>query len=140
MMPGEEVAKAPRVAKVTVGRPDDAGSCRAPDISMIEATRFGNLHHRTHLRPLDGPPVWRILVEREVSPCPVIVREVGCQDPAAMRLVKNEDLGPDTRAGRSRRAFPRAGLAWGPRLAQDGQGHPDRGSRSARRSRAATGG
>ena len=68
---------------------------------MMQATDFGNLHDRADLRSLDRPPVWRILVEREVSARAMIVRKVAGQDAAEVLLVENEDV-IDTRAGPSR--------------------------------------
>jgi hypothetical protein len=61
-----------QVRRLPPGRPDDAGLCRTPDISMMEAPDFGNLQYRARLRPFDGPHVWRILLEREVSSSAVI--------------------------------------------------------------------
>ncbi len=75
-----------------VGRPDDARLCRSPDISMMQATNFGNLHDGANLRPLDRPHVWRILLKREVSASVVIVREVGGQDAAEVPLAENEHV------------------------------------------------
>jgi hypothetical protein len=49
-----------RSALVAVGGPDDARSCRLPYVSMVQATDFGNLHDRAHLRSLDGSHVGRI--------------------------------------------------------------------------------
>ena len=74
------------VTLVAEGRPDDAGLCRPPDISMVEPTDFGNLQDRARLRPLDGPHVWRILLQREVSSSAVIIREVEHQDAAEVPL------------------------------------------------------
>ena len=64
------------------GRPEDAGLCGPPDISMMEAPDFGNLHDRADLRSVDRTPVWRILLKREVSSSAVIIREVAGQDAA----------------------------------------------------------
>ena len=47
---------------------------------------------RARLRPLDGPHVGRILVEREMSASAVIVREVAGQDAAQVSLAQNEDM------------------------------------------------
>ena len=58
-----------------VGRPMLA-LCRPPDISMMQATNFGNLHDGANLRPLDRPHVGRILLKREVSASAMVVREV----------------------------------------------------------------
>ncbi len=59
---------------------------------MMQAPDLGNLHDSAHLRPLDRPHVWRILLEREVSSSAVIVGEVAGQDAAEVLLVKNEDM------------------------------------------------
>ena len=77
------------VVAVGRGRP---GLCCPPDVSMMQATDFGNRHDRARLRPLDGSHVWRILVEREVSSCAVIIREVPGQEVAPVPLAENEDL------------------------------------------------
>jgi dihydropyrimidinase len=60
----------------------DARSGRLPDVAMMKTADFGNLHDHAHLRSLDWPPIWRILLEREVNSRRVIVREVARQDPA----------------------------------------------------------
>jgi hypothetical protein len=54
---------------------------------MVQPADFGNRHDRAHLGPLDGPHVGRILVERKVRSCPVVVREVACQDAPQCRLL-----------------------------------------------------
>jgi hypothetical protein len=59
---------------------------------MMQATYFGNLGDRARLWPLDGPYVWGILVEREVSSCAVIVREVARQDAAQVPLAQDDDM------------------------------------------------
>ena len=41
--------------------PGEVGSGCPPNVSMMQATDFGNLHDRANLRPLDRPYVWRIL-------------------------------------------------------------------------------
>jgi len=43
-------------------------------------------------RALDGPPVWRILLKREVSASAVIISEVAGQDPAEVALIENEHM------------------------------------------------
>ena len=70
----------------------DARSGRPPDVAMMQATDFGNRHDRAQLRRLDWPRVGRILVEREVSSCAVIVREVAGQDAAQMAFAQDEDM------------------------------------------------
>ena len=59
---------------------------------MMEATDFANGHHRAGSRHLDGPHVRRILVEREMRSCAVIVRKVRSQDATQMQLVQNENM------------------------------------------------
>jgi hypothetical protein len=61
------------------GSRDDAGLCRPPDISMTEATDFGNLHDGARVKRLDGPAVRGILLECEVSARAMIVGEVCVQ-------------------------------------------------------------
>jgi hypothetical protein len=46
---------------------------------MVQPSDFGNRHERAHPGPLDGSHVGRILLEREVSSCAVVVREVCVQ-------------------------------------------------------------
>jgi len=66
---------------------------------MMQTTDFGNLHDPARLGELDGPDVRRILVEREVSTRPVVVREVASQGAAQVPFAKDEyviqTLAPD---------------------------------------------
>jgi len=59
---------------------------------MVQATNFGNLHDLTPRWPLDWPHIRRILLERQVSSCPVVVHEVASQDAAQMAFVQDEDM------------------------------------------------
>jgi hypothetical protein len=59
---------------------------------MMEATDFGKRHDPTRLRPFDGPDVWRILVEREMGPGAVIVRNVRSQDATQVWLAQHENM------------------------------------------------
>jgi hypothetical protein len=59
---------------------------------MMKTADFGNLHDRAHFRPLDGPPIRRILLERKVSSRPVIVQEVAGQDAAEVSLAEDEHV------------------------------------------------
>jgi hypothetical protein len=59
---------------------------------MMQTTDFGNLHDPTRLEGLDRPDVRRILVEREMSASPVIVREVRGQSASQMPLAENDDM------------------------------------------------
>ena len=59
---------------------------------MVEATDFPNRDDSAEFRPLNSPAVGRILVEREVSTRPVVVREVASQGAAQMSFAKDEDV------------------------------------------------
>ena len=59
---------------------------------MMEATDFGNPDDPAELRRLDRPSVGCVLVEREVSTCPIIVGEVRGQDASQMPLTENYDM------------------------------------------------
>ena len=59
---------------------------------MMQTTDFEDLQYRARLRPLDGPPVWRILLKRQVSPGAVIVRNVPAQDAAQVPFIQDEDV------------------------------------------------
>ena len=58
----------------------------------MEAPDFGDLHDPAHLRPLDRPPVWRGLLEREMGSGAVIVREVRGQKSAQMPLAEHDEM------------------------------------------------
>jgi hypothetical protein len=81
---------------------------------VVQTADFRNLHDRAHLRPLDWPPIRRILLEREVSSRPVIVREIAGQGATQVAFAQDEDviqaLAPD-RANEPFRegVLPRAG-------------------------------
>jgi len=59
---------------------------------MVQATDFGNRDDRAEVRRLDSPSVGCVLVEREVSASPMIVREVCGQDASQMPLAKDDDM------------------------------------------------
>ena len=69
---------------------------------MVQATDFANRDDRTEFRPFNCPAVRCILVEREVSARPVIVREVAGQGAAQVPFAKDDDMNRGTRAGSSR--------------------------------------
>ena len=73
-------------------RTDCAGSGRLSDVAMVQATDFGDLNDPAAFRRLNRPPVWCILIEREVSSGPVIVRDVAGQDAAQVLFTKDEDV------------------------------------------------
>ena len=74
--PVEGNRKGERYWSVARGSGVGRGLCCATDVSMIEATDLAKRHDAARLGPFDGPHVWRVLVEREMSPYTVIVREV----------------------------------------------------------------
>jgi hypothetical protein len=59
---------------------------------MVEATDLANRDDLAEFRPLNWAAVGRILVEREVSTRPVVVREVASQGAAQVPFAKNEDV------------------------------------------------
>jgi hypothetical protein len=59
---------------------------------MVQAADFRQLHDPFDLGRLDPPDVRRILIEREVSAGPVIVREVRGQDASQVALAENNDM------------------------------------------------
>ncbi len=73
-------------------RTDGAGSGRLTDVAMVQATDFGDLNDPAAFWRLNRPPVWCILIEREVSSGPVIVRDVAGQDAAQVLFTKDEDV------------------------------------------------
>ncbi len=58
----------------------------------MQATDFGNFHDPARLGELDGPDARRILVEREVSARPVVVREVAGEGAAQVPFAEDEDV------------------------------------------------
>src|SRR5437867_1196170 len=69
-----------------------SGSGRPSDVAMVEATDFANRDDPAEFRPLNSPAVRRILVEREVSTRPVVVREVASQGTAQVSFAEDEDV------------------------------------------------
>ncbi len=65
---------------------------RLADLPVMQATDFGNLHDPARLGELDGPDARRILVEREVSARPVVVREVAGEGAAQVPFAEDEDV------------------------------------------------
>ena len=66
---------------------------------MVEATDFAKRDDAAEFRLLNWPAVGRILVERQVSACPVVVREVASQGTAQVLFAKDDvviqTLAPD---------------------------------------------
>src|SRR5438445_48656 len=59
---------------------------------MVEATDLANRDDLAEFRPFNRAAVGRILVEREVSTRPVVVREVASQGAAQVPFAKNGDV------------------------------------------------
>src|SRR5262245_12771816 len=59
---------------------------------MMQVTDFGNRDDRTERWLVDQPSVGCILVEREMSAGPVIVREVRGEDASQVPLAENDDM------------------------------------------------
>src|SRR6516164_5414758 len=59
---------------------------------MMQAPDFGNREDHARFRRLDGPSVRGVLVEREVRPSAMIVREVRGQDAAQMPLAEHDHM------------------------------------------------
>ena len=59
---------------------------------MVKATDFANLDDPAEFWLLNWPAVGRILVERQVSAGPVVVREVASQGTAEMLFAKDDDV------------------------------------------------
>ena len=56
---------------------------------MVQATDFGDGNDPAEVPPLNWPAVGRILVEREVSARPVVVREVAGEGAAQVPFAKD---------------------------------------------------
>src|SRR2546428_1285637 len=67
-----------------------SGSGRPSDVAMVEATDFANRDNLAEFWPLNWAAVGRILVEREVSTRPVVVREVASQGSAQVPFTKDD--------------------------------------------------
>ena len=75
------------------------------DVSMVEATDFAERHDPAGRRSLDAPPVGRVLVEREMRSCAVIVREVRGQDATQVAFAQPEDMLKALAADRANEPF-----------------------------------
>jgi hypothetical protein len=58
----------------------------------MQATNFGNRADRAERWRLDRPSIGSVLLEREVSAGPVIVREVRREDSSKVTLAENDDM------------------------------------------------
>ena len=62
------------------------------DVAVMQATDFGDRDDRAEFGLLDSPSVGCVLVERQVSAGPMIVRKVRGQDTSQMSLGENNDM------------------------------------------------
>lgn len=70
-----------------------AGGLRcSTNVSMMKATDLAKRYDPARLRPFDGPHVGRVLVEREMGSCTVIVREVRGQNATQVPLPEHDDM------------------------------------------------
>ena len=67
-------------------------SGRPSDVAMVEATDFANRDDPAEFRLRHWPVVGRILVERQVSACPMVVREVASQGTAEVLFAEADDV------------------------------------------------
>jgi hypothetical protein len=58
----------------------------------MQATNFGNRADRAERLWLDRPSIGSVLLEREVSAGPVIVREVRREDSSKVTLAENDEM------------------------------------------------
>ena len=86
---------------------------------MVEATDFANREDPAEFRPLNSPAVGRILVEREVSTRPVVVREVASQGTAQVSFAKDEDVIQTLAPDRADQPLGEGVLPWAVRRRQD---------------------
>jgi len=90
-----------------------AKSGRPADVAMMQATNFGDLDDHAEFWPLDWPRVGCILVEREVSSGPVIVREVVREDAAQVPVAQDAHFGHRDAMYAKDNRDPEGGQAWG---------------------------
>src|SRR5262249_14796233 len=85
-------SKRPEGGRARQWRTGEAGSCRAPDVAMMQAADFGDRDDQAEFRRLNWPSVGCVLVERKVSPRLVIVDEVTGQNAAQVVFAQHEDM------------------------------------------------
>src|SRR6267143_2662476 len=105
--------------RVRSSRTDSAGSGGPPDVAMVEATDFANRDDPAEFRPLNWPAVGCILVEREVSARPVVVREVASQGTAQVLFAEDKDMIQTLAPDGADEALREGVLPWAVRRRQD---------------------
>jgi hypothetical protein len=86
---------------------------------MVQATDFGDGNDPAEVPPLNWPAVGCILVEREVSARPVVVREVACEGAAQVPFAEDEDVIQTLTPNRADEAFRERVLPWAVRRRHD---------------------
>jgi hypothetical protein len=74
-----------------------------PFVAVVQTADFGSRHDAAN--QLDNAFRRRILVEREVRPRPLVVRNVGPKDATKMSLIENDDVVQALAANRADDAF-----------------------------------
>jgi hypothetical protein len=86
---------------------------------MVEATLFANRGDPAEFRRLNWPAVGRILVERQVSVRPVVVREVASQDMTQVVFAEDDDVIQTLAPDGADEALCERVLPWAVRCSQD---------------------
>ena len=86
---------------------------------MVEATDFANRDNPAEFRLLNWPAVGRILVERQVSARPVVVREVASQGTAQVLFAEDKDMIQTLAPDGADEALREGVLPWAVRRRQD---------------------
>ena len=86
---------------------------------MVEATDFANRDNPAEFRLLNWPAVGRILVERQVSARPVVVREVASQGTAQVLFAEHKDMIQTLAPDGADEALREGVLPWAVRRRQD---------------------
>src|SRR5882762_7568020 len=86
---------------------------------MVEATDFANRDNPAEFRLLNWPAVGRILVERQASARPVVVREVASQGTAQALFAEDKDMIQTLAPDGADEALREGVLPWVVRRCQD---------------------
>ena len=66
--------------------------CRAPLVTMMKTANFGYRDDLSGGRSTGRSVIWRVLLETEVRPTPMVVLNVGRQDAPEMLLVEDDHV------------------------------------------------
>ena len=86
--------------------------CRAPLISVMETTDFGDRDDRPGGCSGHRSVIWGVFLEREVRSGPMVILEVGREDTPEVRLVKDDHVIEALSSDRSDQAFNVRILPW----------------------------